>query len=165
GAIRVSSAPGEGSILKVFLPVSDANYPGRPERAEWTSKGTILVIDDEDMVRKVAKLTLENHGYRVLLAGNGKAAIDLFRDMSSSVALIVLDVTMPIMSGEEAFQHLRSIRSGVPVLLSSGHNESDVMTRFLDVDLAGRVQKPYTPVQLRQRVHGALAHRSQDKLA
>jgi CheY-like chemotaxis protein len=124
------------------------------------SKGTILVADDEEMVRKVAKLSLESYGYRVVLASNGKEAIDVLREMSQSIDLIVLDLTMPIMGGEEAFEHLRAVRADVPIVLSSGYNETEATRRFAIGGIAGFVQKPYRSIKLREIVDAVIAQRA-----
>ena len=159
GAIRVDSTPGAGTNFKVFLPAMTLKSPvgGEPDPA--LNKGTILVADDEEIVRKVAKLSLESYGYRVLLASNGKEAVDLFREMSHAISLIVLDLTMPLMGGEEAFEHLRAISADVPIVLSSGYNEIEATRRFAVGGIAGFVQKPYRSVKLREMVDSVIAQR------
>ena len=152
GAIRVESSPGEGTTFRVFLPVSSKRvYPPVVQPV----KDTILVVDDEETVRRVAKSTLENYGYRVILASNGEEALELFRDMAKSIVLVILDVTMPVLSGEETLPRLREIRE-VPVLMSSGHHEDEAMRRFGRKAIAGFLQKPYTSMRLREKVDAAL---------
>jgi two-component system cell cycle sensor histidine kinase/response regulator CckA len=157
GAISVESTPGGGTDFKVFLPAMSPRSPAPGEPASVPSKGTILVADDEEMVQKVAKLSLESYGYQVMLANNGQEAIDVFREMSHTIALIVLDLTMPIMGGEEAFEHLRAIRADVPIVLSSGYNETEATRRFAIGDIAGFVQKPYRSIKLREVVDAVIA--------
>jgi len=156
GAIRVLSTPNEGSTFKVFLPASNGSLRKNAGEAPGASRGTILVVDDEDIVRKVAKSALENHGYQVVLAANGKEAIEVFRDVPDSVSLIILDLTMPVMGGEEALRLIRAIRANVPVILSSGYSEAEAMHRFAGDRIAGFVQKPYTSAQLKERVDAVL---------
>jgi two-component system cell cycle sensor histidine kinase/response regulator CckA len=160
GAISVESTPGEGTNFKVFLPAMAPRSPVGGEPDLPPSKGTILVADDEEMVRKVAKLSLESYGYRVVLASNGKEAIDVLREMSQSIDLIVLDLTMPIMGGEEAFEHLRAVRADVPIVLSSGYNETEATRRFAIGGIAGFVQKPYRSIKLREIVDAVIAQRA-----
>ena len=150
GTIRVSSALGEGSTFKVFFPALTAN-----NRNKRLSKGpvlTALVVDDEEIIRKLAKATLENHGYRVLLASNGREAVDLLREMPDTISVVILDLTMPVMSGAEALRELKKIRPDVPIILSSGYTEADVRGQFGDNAISGFLQKPYTSDRLRECV-------------
>jgi two-component system cell cycle sensor histidine kinase/response regulator CckA len=159
GAISVESTPGEGTNFKVFLPAMAPKFPARDEPKSAPSKGTILVVDDEEMVQKVAKLSLESYGYQVVLANNGQEAIDVFRERFQSIDLIVLDLTMPLMGGEEAYEHLRALRADVPIVLSSGYNETEATRRFAVGGIAGFVQKPYRSVKLREIVDAVIAQR------
>jgi PAS domain S-box-containing protein len=161
GAIKVYSAPGRGSTFKILLPTVDA-VARAPERhpAEPTAEvgaGTILVVDDEDVVRRTAKSALQRYGYTVLTAENGREAVDIYRGMADRVAMVLLDMTMPVMGGEEALRHLQTINPGVRVLLSSGFNEIEAIRRFTGKGLAGFIQKPYTAAALAEKVRGVLA--------
>lgn len=99
-------------------------------------------------------------GNTVLSAEDGEAAIDLFRQNVGEIVLIVLDATMPGLSGYETFVQLRRIRPGVDVLLSSGYQESNATQRFAGQDLAGFIQKPYTAAALLERIETILAKRN-----
>jgi PAS domain S-box-containing protein len=159
GALKVESAPGKGSSFKVLFPPADgeavAPAPAKRQKS-LTGRGTILVIDDEDAVRQTAKSALESYGYSVVVAENGKAGVEAFRKLSGSVFAVLLDMTMPVMSGEEALVHLQSIRQDIRVLLSSGYNESEATRRFNGKGLAGFVQKPYTAAQLAEKIQKVL---------
>jgi PAS domain S-box-containing protein len=152
GGIRVQSAPGQGSTFQVLFPVSEDRLQREPKQP----RGTVLVIDDEEIIRRMAKIALEQHGYRVLVAGNGKEGVDLFGDTAASTSLIILDWTMPVMSGEDALRRLRAIRPDVSILLTSGYSEEEAMRRFGDNHLAGFLQKPYSSAQLRRHVDRVL---------
>ena len=159
GAIRVHSTPGQGSTFTIFLPAAKGSTGSRDKSA---SKATVLVIDDEEIVRKVAKSALESYRYDVLLASNGKEALDVFRKKARSVALVILDLTMPVMAGKETLQHLRAVRE-VPVILSSGYNEAEARQRFAGESLAGFLHKPYTSAELRARVDAVLTARTSER--
>jgi len=160
GALKVYSSPGRGTTFKVLFPASEV----KPSRIEFGAQtqgdlrhtGTVLVIDDEEMVRRVAKSMLESYGYNVLVAGDGTSALELFKEVGHQISVVVLDLTMPSMSGEEIFRRLRTIRSNVRVILSSGYNEVEAVKRFTGKSLTGFIQKPYSAIQLAQKVRDAL---------
>jgi PAS domain S-box-containing protein len=164
GAVKVFSSPGQGTTFKVLFPASEVKpsriESGEQTRADLRDSGTVLVIDDEEMVRCVAKSVLESYGYSVLVAVDGRSAVELFKEVCHQISVVVLDLTMPSMSGEETFGQLRTIRPNVPVILSSGYNEVEAVKRFTGKSLAGFIQKPYTATQLAQKVRDALNERA-----
>jgi DNA-binding NtrC family response regulator len=129
-------------------------------QADLRDIGTVLVIDDEEMVRGVAKSMLESYGYSVLVADDGRSAVELFKEVGHQISVVVLDLTMPSMSGEETFRQLRTIRSNVRVILSSGYDEVEAVKRFTGKSLTGFIQKPYTAGQLAQKVRDAVNERA-----
>ncbi len=154
GGLRVSSAPGQGSSFTVFLPPSSkaAEARVRESPADLSGKGLILVVDDELVVLEVARKILEGHGYEVLVAENGQQAVEIFRERSPDIDIVLLDMTMPDMNGEETFQAMRAIRRDVVAILSSGYNQTEVTPRFEGKGLGGFIQKPYSPRVLAARV-------------
>jgi two-component system cell cycle sensor histidine kinase/response regulator CckA len=163
GALRVSSRPGAGSAFRLLFPASEktaelpAQTPAGP--AVWRGRGTILVIDDEPAVRHMARTILERCGFTVRTAGDGGQAIQVFRKFAGELAAVVLDMTMPVMSGDEAFAELQRIRPDVPTILCSGYSEQEVATRFLGRPLAGILKKPYEPAELIEILQKALGQR------
>jgi two-component system cell cycle sensor histidine kinase/response regulator CckA len=155
GALKVYSEPGKGSTFKVLFPATGAEaasaHPQAPH-ADLVRSGAVLVVDDEAVVRSVARSMLERFGYTVLVAANGKQALDLVRQHRHALALILLDLTMPVMSGEEALSHIKAIDPSVPVILSSGYNEMEAIQRFAGKGLAGFLQKPYTRERLAEKL-------------
>jgi CheY-like chemotaxis protein len=159
GAITVDSTPGQGSCFKVLFPASSRpaeQLAPAPQSHALGGTETVLVVDDEPMVRKMVKRALERRGYTVLEADNGLAAIELFREHSSDIALVILDLTMPKMGGEEAFPELRKIRPDVKIVVSSGYNESEAMTLFDGQRVSGFIQKPYTSYGIAATVKACL---------
>jgi PAS domain S-box-containing protein len=148
GAVLVDSEPGQGAHFTVLLPATGGMASEKPETGatekDLGGEGTILVVDDEEAVRMVAASSLERFGYRVLMAANGIEAVEVFRKEAHQISLVLLDLTMPLLSGEETLQQLRSIRPDIPVLLSSGYNEIEAVKRFAGLPLAGFVGKPYS---------------------
>jgi PAS domain S-box-containing protein len=156
GAIKVYSEPGQGTSVKVLLPASSQPAEGddspRAEEQGMTSPATVLLVDDDEMVRGVTRMALERMGCRVLIAKDGQEGVDVFGQHSSEVDLVILDLTMPLLSGEEVFGQLRRLSPKVRVLLSSGYNEAETTNRFAGKGLAGFIQKPYTPSELRRKL-------------
>lgn len=163
GLIQVDSAPGQGCMFRVLLPAAAAPAPEPAKPAdqqiapELAGAGTILVVDDESLVRQVAQQTLRRAGYEVLLAGNGQTALEIFRQRAAEITLVLLDMTMPVMSGEQTFIELKKIRPDVRIVLSSGFNQVEAIRRFEGQDLAGFLQKPYTAAALAEKVANVLA--------
>jgi two-component system, cell cycle sensor histidine kinase and response regulator CckA len=163
GGIRLASEPGEGAIFTVFLPTAalPAAGPPAPDAGHHDvaveGRQTVLVADDERMVRELACTLLKRVGYRVFAAADGQAAVDLYRNHAHEIDIVLLDMTMPRLTGQEAFEAMREIRGDVRVILSSGYSESEAVERFPNKGLAGFIQKPYRPQELFQKVGEALS--------
>lgn len=159
GAIKIYSTPGQGTTFKVLLPATGqkAHRPAPVRAVEVEDAAeTILVVDDEQIVRRTARAMLERFGYRVVLAENGKEAVDLYRALAERIQLVILDMTMPVMGGEEAFREMKTINPAVRVILSSGYNEVEAVARFTGKGLGGFIQKPYNAASLAEKVRGIL---------
>jgi CheY-like chemotaxis protein len=159
GAIKVYSTPGRGTTFKVLFPASGqmATRPApRPDVHEAPMGKSVMVVDDEMIVRRTAKAMLERHGYSVVLAENGKEAVELYKVLADKIDLVLLDMTMPIMGGEETFRLMKGIHPDVRVVLSSGYNEVEAVRRFTGKGLAGFLQKPYSALTLADKVRAVL---------
>ena len=104
---------------------------------------TVLVVDDEETVRTVTARILETLGFAVVLAVDGREALEIYRREPARFTLVLLDLTMPHMDGEETFRQLRHLNPGVKVVLMSGFNQQEAVSRFTGKGLAGFVQKPF----------------------
>jgi two-component system, cell cycle sensor histidine kinase and response regulator CckA len=160
GAIKVYSEVGRGSTFKVLFPGGGRGAgdrgPDRWANDDWKSRGVVLVADDEESIRVLARKTLERAGFQVLLAKDGRQAVELFRDQGEAIRFVLLDMTMPHLDGQETFRELRRIRKDVTVILSSGYNEKEATEAFVGKGLAGFIQKPYRPTELLALVRGVL---------
>jgi CheY-like chemotaxis protein len=160
GAITVESALRRGTTFRILLPVSAvAGKKGAapPAGTRQAFRGTALVIDDEELVRSLAKEALERLGFSALTAREGQEGIHLFRAASRSVRLVLLDMTMPGISTEETIRGIREVRPDVPILLCSGFSEAEALRRFHGYSLAGFLQKPYTIDALSEKIGIAMA--------
>ena len=166
GGIQVWSEKGKGTTFRVMLPCSDQHVELEPEAAEVvieakpeapTKKtGTVLVVEDEEGVRKITKMMLERSGFGVLTANDGRAGLDLFRQRMKEIDIVVLDLSMPYMSGKEVFREMIKLDPGVRVILSSGYTEEHVKMQFEGVKPAGFIQKPYLSSNLIDKVRSNL---------
>ncbi len=152
GAIRVYSEVGSGTSIKLLFPSSTQSGSAGPNSGasgeEWRSGGQILVVDDEDSVRAVASALLRRRGFRTQEASDGVKALDIFRLQPNAFDLVLLDLTMPNMNGEETLRALREVNPSVNVLLMSGYNEQDVTRLFAGRNLSGFLQKPFRAEEL-----------------
>jgi PAS domain S-box-containing protein len=156
GAVNVRSQPGQGTVFRVVFPTFDAslenaNAPRHPD-APAHARGTVLVVDDEEAVRTVARTVLEHRGFTVLTANDGREAIKVYRAHGDAIDVVLLDLMMPHLSGEEVFRELFNLNANARVILSSGYDEQDVTARFAGMGLAGFIQKPYRPAALIEAV-------------
>ena len=162
GIINVFSKKGEATTFNIYLPATKALRPSRAPRPEVREKEiqqgheTVLLIDDEDMIVDVGQEMLRAMGYEVLLARSGKEAIEVYQKNKDKVALIILDMIMPDMSGGEVYDTLKEINPDVKVLLSSGYSLDGQATEILERGCDGFIQKPFSIRQLSQGIRKLL---------
>ena len=157
GAIKVYSTPGRGSTFKVFFPASSrAALEVASKAPSFRGEGLALLVDDDAGVRGASRRMFELMGFRVLEAANGRQGADLFARHAREIRVVLLDMTMPEMGGEETFRELRRVREDVAVILTSGYNEIEATRRFISKGLAGFLQKPFTPDELALKLAAAL---------
>ncbi|HEU5305301.1 MAG TPA: PAS domain S-box protein [Gemmatimonadales bacterium] len=167
GYVWVYSEPGEGTVFKVYLPAAFAGTAAVPilEQPEASIGGTetILVIEDEDIVRNLASRGLRDHGYAVIEARNGTQALLYIRQHPGTVDLVISDVVMPEMGGRELGQNLVRLDPDLPVLYMSGYTGEDVVQRGLLDPGAPFQQKPFTPAGLARKVRAMLDQRQRTR--
>jgi two-component system cell cycle sensor histidine kinase/response regulator CckA len=164
GFVWVYSEPGVGSVFKIYLPeaVAARSADITSESVPAPAKGseTILIIEDEDIVRNLASRGLRDHGYTVVQARNGVEALQYVQRHPGTVDLVLSDVVMPEMGGRELGQSLARLDSDLPILYMSGYTGEDVVQRGLLDPGAPFQQKPFTPVSLATKVRAMLDQHS-----
>ncbi len=166
GAYRVYSEPGQGTSFKVLLPLTSAQ-PDSEEAPPVASvrAGQILVVDDNESARNVARRILERAGFDVLLAADGREGLSLYSTHRSEVQLVLLDMTMPHMNGEETCRRLRLHDPDLRIVMMSGYNEQEIVRRLAGRGLAGFIQKPFQPRALVAKVAEVLEGNRDSSLA
>lgn len=147
----------------VYLPAIERPniFTDIPSKAgSGTGSGTILIADDEEDVRDLVESVLLKGGYRVITACDGVQAINIFKSIGGEIDAVILDLSMPNLSGAEALNEIRALSTTVPVILSSGFSEDDVTERFSEIHASGFIQKPYRPKALLDIVSEVLPQRT-----
>jgi two-component system, cell cycle sensor histidine kinase and response regulator CckA len=148
GAIELTSNLGQGTTFRVYLPESNE----KPARAsmvsitgvdEWRGEGTILIADDEVMVRNVTAEMLRLFGFDTITAHDGESCIACFQEHHSEIVAVLVDMTMPRMSGKKVFEELRKISASIPIILFSGYSEQEVGFHVVGQQHAAFLQKPF----------------------
>jgi CheY-like chemotaxis protein len=158
GAFFVRSALGKGSVFTLALPPATAPASGEPKVfpplvvSDDAPEGTILVVDDEPQVRKIAAAILENQGYGVALASDGYEALALALAHGMRFRAVLLDLTMPGLDGPSTLRELRALNKNIPVLIMSGYSETDARKQLMSAPLIDFIPKPFTADDLAQRI-------------
>ncbi|MGM0443179.1 MAG: response regulator, partial [Fibrobacterota bacterium] len=149
GALTVTSTPGEGTVFTLYLPQVE-NQKERTvfEEVHQSGEGTILLVDDDDLIRVTGQALLKSLGYSVITASSGEEGLRLYREKANHFDLIIMDMVMPGMSGLEMYQEIRSFESSIPVLLSSGFSREPQVGDMYDDEACGFLQKPYRKADL-----------------
>lgn len=160
GTIKVYSEPATGTTFRVLFPVSASPRATKDQASttgSWRGSGKVLLVDDNDLIRKIGAKLLSALGFEPLLAADGLEALEVLNQHGKDVTLVILDLTMPRMNGEETFREMRVRHPDIPVILTSGFNEQDTVQHFLGKGLAGFLQKPFQVEDLRARIREVLS--------
>ncbi|MFC2146613.1 ATP-binding protein [Acidobacteriota bacterium] len=158
GSIRVYSEKGKGTTFIIYLPASEKEVPKEKKLPEEFFMGTetVLLVDDEDMVSEIGKRLLQRLGYKVLVAGSGKEAVEMYDKNKDKIELVILDMIMPGMGGGEVFERLKTINPGIKVLLSSGYSLNGRASQIMARGCQGFIQKPFNLKVLSKKVRSIL---------
>jgi signal transduction histidine kinase len=158
GVINVYSEQGKGTTFSIYLPASDKELIEKKEMPCELLKGTeaVLFVDDEEMIREVGGALLRQLGYKVLSAGNGKEAVEVYSNNKDKIDIVILDMIMPEMGGDRAYDKLKEINPDIKVLLSSGYSVNGDATKILERGCDGFIQKPFNMKQLSKSIREVL---------
>jgi two-component system, cell cycle sensor histidine kinase and response regulator CckA len=159
GFINVSSEPGIGTVVKIYLPMAESFADSTEEQTHTAispGRETLLLIEDNDAVREVTKIMLEEFGYTVLEAANAEQAIDLFRQKKDEVRLVVSDVILPGLSGKDVQYELRKIKPTVKMLYISGYTGDILKTKGVGDDTINFMAKPFEPETFSRKLRDIL---------
>ncbi len=158
GFVHVDSTPGQGSTFSLFLPVSRKRSDEEKPVSEGLTKGTetILLVDDEPMVLGITRELLQCLGYQVLAVGDGQEAIAVYQERMDGIDLVLLDMILPGISGEQVFDHLQRMNPAVRVILSSGYSIEGQAQQIMERGCRGFLQKPFKVEQLSHKIREVL---------
>jgi two-component system, cell cycle sensor histidine kinase and response regulator CckA len=158
GTITVYSEVGHGATFNLYLPLSDKAPLQEPSFDATVYKGseTILLVDDEEMIRNVACAMLKNLGYQVVVAASGAEAVEVINQRGDSIDLVILDMIMPEMDGGMTFDRIHAIMPNIAVLLSSGYSINGQAINIMQKGCKGFIQKPFTLSELSQKIRRTL---------
>ena len=158
GIISVQSETGKGTTFSIYLPASDKPVSEAeivPEE-HISGTGTILLIDDEEMILDVGKALLEKLGYQVMAAGGGRQGLEIYRQNPANIDLVILDMIMPEMNGAETYERLKKLDPRVKVLFSSGYTMDGVANDILKQSSPSFIQKPFDLKKISHKVREVL---------
>ncbi len=154
GYIDVDSKKGQGATFSICLPASDKEVPKAVKSAERFTEGsgTVLLVDDEEVILEVGQELLETMGYRVLLARNGQEAVEVYEMNRDNIDIVVMDMVMPKMGGGEAYDRMKEINPDIKALLSSGFSIDGEASEILERGCDGFIQKPFAMKDLSRKI-------------
>ncbi|MFA5905204.1 MAG: response regulator, partial [Desulfobacula sp.] len=163
GALNVESRPGKGSSFMFFLPAkkTKVEIPTEPEEKNTiiNGKGSILLVDDEKGVIEVCSEMLESLGYQVTAVSSGKEAIEVLGSGNDRMDLVILDLVMPRMSGQQAFEKIRAIDPDIKVMVSSGYSREEEIEKMMQKGCDGYILKPFDMATLSKKLDMVLKTR------
>ena len=160
GTVKVESLPEGGTTFELLFPAAGEQAVAAPEapppRRKWRGSGTVLVVDDEFIMREVSRSILEQTGFEVLATGEGREALELYRRHMPSIRLVLVDRTMPTMPGEEVLERILALDPAARIVLMSGYKSDSTVRELLDKGMAEFLPKPFRPEELVDKVRSVI---------
>jgi PAS domain S-box-containing protein len=164
GSVSILSQEGKGTLVRIFIPSisekSDSKeleeyFEDKTEKL-WKYGETVMVVDDEEMILDVAGSLLRKFGFNVIVAQDGKTAIELFKKNKNKIRFVLLDIIMPGLDGQEVLVEFRKINPDVPVILSSGYSEEEMFSQYTSIKKEKFIHKPYRMIELKNKIKEVL---------
>ncbi|MGH9810253.1 MAG: ATP-binding protein, partial [Terriglobia bacterium] len=160
GFVQVESEPGHGTAFTIYLPVGSATEAetegdGGVDRPNDPSR-TIMLVEDEELLRELGVMMMEADGYRVLAAKDGVEAIEMFESHADEIGLVICDLGLPRLGGRDVFLRMKEIKPGVRAIVASGYLEPNVRSEILRAGVLDTVQKPYDFREMMERIRSII---------
>jgi len=162
GALAVRSEPGRGSVFTIWLPSAAHRQPeaaAPPSERPASARGAVLVVEDDDSLRALTVRILEHFGFAVLTAADGQDGVAAFRAQADLIDCVLLDMHMPRMDGRQTLREILRIKHDARVVLMSGQDAHEIAQHFANLNLAGILQKPFSPDTLHAQIRQAIDRR------
>jgi CheY-like chemotaxis protein len=160
GFVQVDSEPGHGTTFSIYLPLGSATEPasadGHSAGPEHDPARTVMLVEDEEMLRELGVMLLEGDGYRVLAAKDGVEAVEMFEAHADEIGLVVCDLGLPRLGGRDVFLRMKEIKPSVRTIVASGYLEPSLRTEILRAGVIDTVQKPYDFRELIERIRSII---------
>jgi len=157
GFVDVESRPGKGTVFHLYFPITDALYPpvvrvSEPPVEIPAGSETVLIVEDEEMLRDLLKTFLTGNGYTVLTAQNGEEGLEIYRERRKEISLVLSDMGLPRLGGWEMFQQMKEMDDSVRVILASGYFDPNLKMDLVKAGAKDFIQKPYVPDYILRRI-------------
>ena len=160
GFVQVDSEPGRGTTFTIYLPLGSATEPasanGHSPGSDHDPARTVMLVEDEEMLRELGVMLLEGDGYRVLAAKDGVEAVEMFEAHADEIGLVVCDLGLPRLGGRDVFLRMKEIKPSVRTIVASGYLEPNLRTEILRAGVIDTVQKPYDFRELIARIRSII---------
>ena len=152
--MQLVSQPGLGTTFTVYFPVfsgaaAEAGAGEQESSDGWQGSGTILLAEDEEQIRMLAKIMLQMLGFTVIEAVNGREALELYKERNAEITVVLTDIGMPVMDGYELIRELKKLSTKLPIIISSGFGDVNVTSKLAGDEIDGLISKPYKYEELR----------------